>query len=229
MLVMRWFGLAAVALSLGSCALQSPLTTEAAAKLNGRRLTTVVRRSTPFLVSKAHMAPDLASPIGGVIAASDIGERLVRENAIADPAFTIARELDDELRRRYGLRQSPTLLAAVDDDPTRIGSLDAASDLVLDVWTDHWEMGRFDNDDPGYVVTYQVNLRLIDAKVVRAIDGKSGAVIAEGTCVRNSEEAPGRPTRDGLLADHARRLKDELDAATRFCINDLSVKILLDR
>lgn len=97
------------------------------------------------------------------------------------------------------------------------------------VRTDSWGMGRFDNDDPGYLVTYQVDLRLIDAKIVRPIDGKSGAVIAEGTCVRNSAEAPGRPTNDELLADHARLLKDELEAATRFCIKDLRAKILLDQ
>ena len=228
---MRSFLLAAAVISVAACAgLQSQLTAEAAANLKDHRLATAVRRTPPLTGSIPNLsAPALGGLTGGLTAASavsDAGERMVRENEIADPAFTIARELGNTLLRRYGLRPSPVVLAAVDDDPTRISAVDPTADLVLDVWTDAWGLEPFDFNDPRYKVGYRVNLRLIDAKVVRPIDGKSGAVIAEGTCTHLSEDTPRAPTYDQLLADHADRLKNELAAAARFCVKDFRSKIL---
>ncbi|MET0792721.1 MAG: hypothetical protein ABW061_14470 [Polyangiaceae bacterium] len=100
-----------------------------------------------------------------------VGCRAVREKEIVDPALTIARGIGNSLRRRYGLRPSPIIVAAVDDDPTRISSVDPEADLVLDVWTEP------------------------------------------------------RPTMSSWPTT-PRRLKDELNAAGRFCVKHFRSKIL---
>jgi len=221
------WALAALALGLSACSLQSPLAANAA-RLKNRGLITAVRRAPPLYapagIYGAGAAGGLIGGLAVAAAASDAGDRLVRENHISDPALTIAKELGKSLEQQYGLRSARLVLAAVDDDPTKVGLIDPAADVVLDVWTDRWSMARA-GDDPGFSVNYGVNLRLIDAKIVQPIDGRSGAVIAEGTCASDSEGLGG-PTQDELLADGARRLKADLDDAAQYCIEDFRSRVL---
>jgi len=214
------FLLAATAIGLAACSLQSPLSADAAKTLHGRRLTTLVRRSPPLLPVRSWEWAQ--SGIG----MSDAGERLVRENQISDPALYIARELGSRIEHRYRLIVSPPSRAAVEDDPTKIGLVAPGADLVLDVWTDSWQVAPTREDDAIYRVRYSVNLRLIDAKVVHPLDGKLGAVVAQGSCTYVSNTATSGPSFDELLADHARVLKDELDAAAKDCVQDLGSQIL---
>jgi len=220
---MRLLVLGAIAISLNACALQRGLTPETVASLKGRRLTTMVRRAPPFLPA---IPGKYRVGLGGLIAMSDAGQRLVQENAIADPAVEIARELGDSLGEHYGMRASAPVLAVVDDDPTQISQANPTVDLVLDVWTDSWSTAPFSSDEGPYRVRYRVNLRLIDAKVAHPIDGRSGAVIAEGSCACDSEDESLAVTYDQLVADHARRLKGELDTAVQFCVEDFRSRIL---
>jgi hypothetical protein len=180
----------------------------------------MVRGAPTFLVI-------MAGERAGVIAMSVAGQRLVRDYAIGDPALKIARELGDHLTQDYGLRPSAPVL--VDDDrtakqaplfngPTQIDQANPAADLVLVVWTSNWNIEPFTSEDPMYRVRYLVNIRLIDAKV--------DVVIAEGTCRSVSEDESLAPTYDKLLADHARRLKDELDGAAEYCVEDFRSRIL---
>ena len=75
-----------------------------------------------------------------------------------------------------------------------------------------------------YRVRYTAYIRLIDAKFVHLIDEKKGIVIAHGTCSYIQEETPNAPTYDQLLADGAQRLKDELEVAARFCLDEFRSK-----
>ncbi|HEX2672487.1 MAG TPA: hypothetical protein VHM25_16510, partial [Polyangiaceae bacterium] len=73
---------------------------------------------------------------------------------------------------------------------------------------------------------YRAYMRLIDARTVHAIDGKTGAVIAEGTCERAPDDLSGAATREQWLADGGRRLKDELKQAERTCIHEFRSQLL---
>jgi hypothetical protein len=102
----------AIAISVGACALQRGLTPDATASLKNRQLTTMVRRPPAlFFVAPGEDTSGLAGAIG----MSEAGLRLVRENAIADPAFKIAGELGERLRLGYGVRTSAPVLAFADD------------------------------------------------------------------------------------------------------------------
>ena len=114
------------------------LTSDTLASLKGRQLTTTVRRP-PTLLLNIHEAYWLRwRP--GLLGMAVAGEHFVRENAIVDPAFQIARELGDGFGQSYGLRPSPPVLVALDDDPTKINQPIPAADLLLDVWTDDWSL-----------------------------------------------------------------------------------------
>lgn len=233
---MRLSVLAVIAICVGACALQNAVSTDTMARLKGRHLTPMVRYAAPFslVVPNQYTAANFLAPSLGLVGAmgtaaarSDAGQRFVRENAIEDPAFKIARDLGDSLRRGYGFRPSAPVLALIDDDPTKLSQANPAADLVLDVWTESWSAEPLSSESASYTVKYTVNIRLIDAKSRRAIDGKSGVVVAEGSCESASEDAPLAPTLEGLVADHARRLKGELDKSVQFCVNDFRTRILL--
>jgi len=191
--------------------------------MKGRRVAMTARTSPPFI-------PDTSGPhVGGlipVIALADAGDRLIRDNALVDPAPSIARQLSDDLGRAYGVEPATERFAVVDDDPTKFAAASPSADLVLDVWTSTWRFEPYSYKSSKYRVTYTAYLRLIDAKVLRPLDGKKGQVIAHGTCSRSPEETASAPSHDELLANGAQRLKSELAVAARFCVDEFRAKIL---
>ena len=228
---MRRLLLFAVALAFAACgAQQHPLPAAAAASLKGRRVAPTARRPTPIFITqpgKNHVTPyGLAGGLAMAAATSDAGARIFHENGIPDPAPYMAQQLSDDFGRRYGLKLEQQAIYIAEDDPTRITAAHPQADLVLDVWINSLSLEPYSHDSSKYRVKFAAYLRLIDAKVVRPIDGKKGLVVAEGTCARSPEETPGAPTYDDLLANGAQRLKRELDVAMRFCIDEFRARVL---
>ena len=215
--------LGAIAISAAACVAQRGLTSDALASLKGRQLTTTVRPPPALLLDIPEAYWLRWRP--GVVGMSVAGEQFVRENAIVDPAFQIARELGDGFGKGYGLRPSPPVLVGLDGDPTKIHQPIPAGDLVLDVWTDNWSLEPFPYEDSRFRVRYRVNMLLIDARVAHPVGGGWGEVIAEATCSCVSEDASLAPSYDQLVADHAHRVKSELDTAADFCVEDFRSKI----
>jgi len=215
-----------LAITVGACALQTPLSPEAAAGMKGRRLTTLVRRAPAFYGP----APEdsFAGGLSVALAMEIAGERIVRDNGLVDPALSVAGQVAATLAARYGLQTSPPVVTAVvHDDPTAIFSAAPEADLVLDVWTDSWGVKTFaDGDESKYRATYEVEVRIIDAKALRSIDGRAGVVIAEASCNSPGETPPNAPNRAQFFDDGARLLKKDLDAAARFCVADFQSRIL---
>ena len=167
--------------------------------------------------------------VGGLVIAgfmSDAGARIFRENGIADPAPFIAQQVGDDFRRRYGLRLERQPIYITDEDPKKITAAHPELDLLLDVWINNLSLEPLSHDSSKYHVKYTAHLRLIDAKIVHAIDGKKGIVIAHGTCSCIPEETPSAPTYDEFLASGAQRLKHELDLAARSCANVFRSEVL---
>lgn len=217
-----------IAFSVGACALQTPLSPEAASGMKGRRLTTLVRRAPSFYAPPPEGVSPFTGALSLMIAKTVAGERIIRDNGITDPTLSVARQVADVLATRYGLQTSPPVVTAViDDDPTAIGAAAPSADLVLDVWTDSWGVKAIEiGEESKYRATYQVELRIIDAKAVRPIDGKAGVVLAEASCSDPGEDAPNAPNYAQFLDDGARLLKKDLDAATQFCVADFRTRIL---
>ena len=216
--------LLAIAISAAACTVQRGLTSDALASLKGRQLTTTVRRPPALVldIPEAYWLRWRPGLLGMAVA----GDRFVRENAIVDPAFQIARELGDGLGQGFGLRPSPPVLVALGDPPTQVSQPTPAGDLVLEVWTNNWRLEAFPNEDSRFRVSYVVTMRLIDARGAHPVGGAWAEVIAEATCTCVSEDASLAPSYDELMADHAHRVKSELDTAAEFCVEDFRSKIL---
>ncbi len=225
----------AAAFSTGACAAQQrPLAATAAASLKGRRVATTVRVPTAFFVTapgKSGYGRSVAmfGAAGGLVAAehlADAGGRILRENDIADPATQIATQLRDELTRRYGTKVDPRSLYMAEDDPTHVIAAHPEADLLLDVRVDNLSLGPFSEEPSKYGLAYAIYFRLIDARIVHAIDGTRGDVIADGGCSQTPKKTSTAPTYDQLLADKAQRLKRELDLVTQSCVHEFRTKVL---
>jgi hypothetical protein len=216
--------LLAIAMSAAGCAEQRGLTSDALASLKGRQLTTTVRRPPALFLNIPEAYWLLWRP--SVLGMAMAGERFVSENAIVDPAFQIARTLGDGLGQGFGLRPSPPVLDAVDDEPTKGRQPIPAGDLILEVWTDNWSLEPFPYEDSRFRVRYVVNMRLVDARGKHPVGGAWAEVLAQASCTCVSEDASLAPSYDELVADHAHRVKSELDTAAEFCVEDFRSKIL---
>jgi hypothetical protein len=145
---------------------------------------------------------------------------------LVDPAQAISRQLSLDLEHHYGLRHAKRPILFDSDDETTIRAADPSADVVIDIWTERWSLVELSEDLSKLHLHYAANMRLIDARTVHALDGKTGLVIAEGTCERSPEGAATAATRDQLLADGARRLKAELAQAVQGCIHDFRSQLL---
>ena len=101
-----------------------------------------------------------------------------------------------------------------------------AADVLLDVSIDSVSLEPLRDKPTKYGVRYTARLRLIDAKVVHALDDTKGVVIAEGECTCTPEQKPSSLTYDQLLADNAERLKEELANDAESCVDLFQAKVL---
>jgi len=218
-------------ISLAACAGHPlRLTASAAASLRGRQITTTARRPTPFFVLEPGATYSSWNGLAGVAAnaarASDLGARIMRENDVADPMPHMMQQLRDDLQHRYGLKVARRPLYITDDDVTQITATYPEGDLLLDVWTANLSLGPLPHDRSKYQVGYTAYFRLIDAKTIHLIDGKKGLVIASGTCDLPSKATQSAPTYNEMLANGARRLKQELDLAAQACVDQFRATVL---
>ena len=224
------------AVSLVACASQPhPFSTAAAEKLKGRQVATTFRHPPGFTVTKPDtnnaytfaLVGVAGAAVGTLVAQTELGADLRREFGIDDPALSLSRELTNQFQRKYGLRLAPQPLAIRDEDPKQITATYPASDLILDLKTNHWSLQRIGGKTNGYQLTYVAELRIIDAKFIHALDGKKGMVIAHGTCKQLSDATSDAPTYGEFLANGAERLKQALDRAARSCGENFRSKVLM--
>jgi hypothetical protein len=170
----------------------------------------------------------LGGGLGGLFAyaASDPYPPGFDANSFVDPALALSRRLSRDLERHYGLRHAPQTISFDSDDVTKVTTAAPSADVIIDIWTDGWGLAQLREDLTKFQVHYRAYMRLIDARTVHAIDGKTGAVIAEGTCERAPDDLSGAATREQWLADGGRRLKDELKQAERTCIHEFRSQLL---
>jgi hypothetical protein len=157
---------------------------------------------------------------GGLGAAMTIneGNKIIRENAVEDPAVYIAQTLASDLQERYKTRLSPKGAPVASDEVADLVKNANGSDLVLDIRTINWSFVYFPTSWGKYRVIYSARLRLVDAR--------SGRVLAEGGCHRVPEQTAESPSYNELVANSAARLKHELKTAADFCISEFKAKTL---
>jgi len=210
-----------------SCSLERPLTVDLASQLKGRRLARTERLTPPFDSGKPKVHLGLIGAlVDSSIEAESDAAKAFEESSLLDPAQTISRQLSRDVEHRYGLGHASRPVQFDSDDVTQIAVLDSSADLVLDIWTNSWNLEPLREDLSKRYLQYSANLRLIDARAVHGIDGKRGLVIAEGTCESSPAVPSSAATRNQMLADGARRLRDEVEQAQQVCIHDFRTQLL---
>lgn len=193
--------------------------------LKGRSVAATSRGKPDFQAMTAGGAA-VASGFGliGALAESghmtQVGDRIVQENQIEDPAGYISQKLMEDLTTKLGLvaKEVPggvTTSERIPDLRQRFGGID----VLLDVRTTNWGFAYFPLDWDHYDATYGVSVRIVDLK--------TGQVLAEA----KAKQTPGRkkigaPTRDQLLSNKAEVLKQELRTAADLCLATLRASIL---
>jgi hypothetical protein len=104
------------------------------------------------------------------------------------------------------------------DDAATIARAGHGADLVFDVQQSGRSLEPLLTQAGRYFVTSDLRFRVIDVA--------SGHVLGDASCVRTTQLDPDLPTRDGLLADHATRLKAILGAQRDFCLEFFKVQVL---
>src|SRR5205085_11230631 len=200
-----------------------PMTAASVDVVRGRELSLSVRDKPDFgAMTAGKMAGGaLFGALGGAIAGSAMvsaGNELVAQNAIADPAEKIGAALGATLREKLAARPVAFRTRLSSDEVTEVTKAPSGMDLVLDVRTIGWGFVYFPTSWSKYRVIYSARARLLDAK--------KGQVLAESGCAMPvAQDADVAPTYDELVANGARRLKDELQKAAEYCAGQFATRM----
>ena len=197
----------------------------AAADLKGKSVAAVSWAKPDFTAMTAGSAMVGASfGIIGALAEQEhmatVGNRIVQENEIEDPAIYINQRIMEDLTTRLGLiakdvKGGVTKSGKIPDLRQQYGDVD----VLLDVRTNRWGFGYFPTDWDHYDAVYVVSLRLIDMKTGRNL------AVAKAKYVPWKKRG-NAPTKDQLLSNKAERLKQAMRAAADSCLVKLRASIL---
>ena len=186
-----------------------PLPEATAATLAGKTLAITRRGEKPSFMAMTAGKATFALLGAGAMAVE--GNRIVRDNGIADPADTVEAVVVPALVKQYGVRLSPEsghAIAPGNDLKQIIGAAPGA-DLILDIRSVGWNFAYYPTHWGTYWVGYGVELQLIDTK--------SGTVLADSPCGANTLKNPAAPSKDALLGSGAQLLKDVLSSLSWMC------------
>lgn len=173
---------------------------EVGAELAGQSLSIARHEKPSFVASTAGKAGFAIFGTGAMIAN---GNRLVQENAIADPAEIVAAILLPALAAKWQLLAAGDQAVIVPSKEVKaISAALPGADLVLDIRSTGWSYSYFPTHWGTYWVGYGVQVRLIDAR--------SSAIHANMFCGAVTRKHPHPPSREQLVAEQAQLLKDIL-------------------
>ncbi len=143
------------------------------------------------------------------------GNKLIKENNIADPATIISSDLADKIRKNYKSK-------IVDEkEVVDIGSVEEmsdryrdSSDYVLDVRTINWSLNYAQYSFNTYHILYSSKLRLIDVKTKK--------IVAEGFC---PSQTINPQSYNWYTKDNAAALKDVLKNLVSYCTSSLGKSV----
>ncbi|WP_067279817.1 hypothetical protein [Mitsuaria sp. 7] len=190
---------------------QAPLTADSSTKLQSRSVVSSKYATPDFTAMTAGKA---AFAILGAVAMIAEGNAIVRDNAIDDPALSIAADLQTRLGTAKGMTAiTGSAITSKNDLPSVIAS-NPGADYVLDVQTTNWSFLYFPTNWTHYRVMYSARVRLIDAA--------TKTVVAEAGCRSVPSDDKNAPTYDELLADKAALLKSHLAKAAAECVDQVA-------
>jgi hypothetical protein len=187
----------------------TPLPEATAATLAGKTLTITRRREKPSFMAMTAGKATFAMLGAGAMAVE--GNRIVRENGIADPADTVESILVPALTKQYGIKLTSESghSIAPGNDLKQILAVAPGADLILDIRSIGWNFAYYPTHWGTYWVGYGVEVQLLDTK--------AGTVLANVPCSANTQKNAAAPSKEALVGDGAQLLKDTLASLAWMC------------
>ena len=198
--------LGALILAPAAQAAKKAIGADNAAALGGQTIVLTERALPDF----AAMTPAKAQAgIAGAFMMTGVGNGIVRDNHIEDPAVLMGADLVQALAAARGATVVEAPVAVKGQSPKDIAVAAGEAKYVLDVATIYWGYLYQSFDWEHYNVLYTARLKLIDAT--------SKTVIAEGFCKWKPAKDARLPNAEELLANEAAEVKAQLAQARAAC------------
>ncbi len=222
-----WAGVTILALAAGACGGAAFRPLDVAALRQSRPRTVVAAISGPptFVVKSGAMTlipgGQLARVVVGQVMRQEAAGRAVmlRDAGFEDPAALVRAFILPRVVQRLGLQEiDPGSSVTAATAPEAVAAAYRGADLVVDVRTEKWGLGA----------TRTNRLWLEYVGTLRLIDGRTGAVLAEGSCT-NPEPASDDLENLAFLAwafEGGARLKQELWSTANRCADELLARVL---
>ncbi|MGH8063235.1 MAG: hypothetical protein ACREO7_14615 [Pseudoxanthomonas sp.] len=189
-----------------------PLSEADAATLQGKKVALTVHERPTFVAMTAGKA---GFGLLGVAAMASAGNKLVDDNHVQDPADIVRTQLAAALRDAYSAQLLPVdTVATKAKKPRELAALHPDADYVLDVRSGGWMYSYYPTRWGSYWVGYSVQVQLVDSK--------TGKQVSNVACNSNTHENPVSPSREQLLADEAKLLKDVTASLGWMCVQVLA-------
>ena len=205
--------LAASTIILSACGSVPVLDANSAAVLKGK---TVVRAIPPGAKFQ------ITTP-GKVLIGARLTDALTEKGAteslsVADPSLEIAAQLAGEMDQRYGTRTVGTILPQVANNLAELSALaQPHADYALQVRTPTPSMIFYTTSPSRYRVMFMTFASLIDVRTQKSV---SWAV-----CNYFPESLEGAATYEEMFRDDSKRLKQDMSAGIRHCVQELKKKL----
>ncbi|GAB3515604.1 hypothetical protein [Pseudoxanthomonas daejeonensis] len=183
-----------------------------AATLQGKTIALTVHERPSFIAFTAGKA---TLGLLGTAAMVSAGNNIVDENGVEDPAILVRRQLAQALADRYGaIVLEPDAVASKAKKPKDLAALHPEADFVFDVRSAGWQFIYFPSNWDNYWMGYNVQTQLIDTR--------TGRPLASMACGAHTKEHANPPSRDQLLEQEARLLKDVTQHLGWTCVHVLA-------
>lgn len=173
--------------------------------------------ATPKASFSAMTALNVQFGLMGALVALEKGNRLIKENAVEDPALQIAKNLAQDLNEKYQVTVSGDVVFATDSE-AKLAAARTNSKYLLTVSTTNWGSVYFPSALTSYRVIYKVHARLIDISTQK--------VISEASCDPTPKTKENAPSWDQLTGNSAEGLKKILASYVAQCSQQMSEGML---
>ena len=193
-----------------------PLAPDVASALTGKTLGVTRRAEKPSFI--AMTAGKATFAVLGVAAMAADGNKLVKDNQIADPADIIESALVTALVKQYGLVPNPAGASTITpgNDIKQLVAAQPGADLILDIRTLGWQYAYGSTHWSSYWVSYAVETKLIEAS--------TGKQLTHQSCGSSTQKHAIQPSKEQLVENQAQLLKDVLGHLSWNCAQQLAVE-----
>ncbi|WP_018610737.1 hypothetical protein [Uliginosibacterium gangwonense] len=185
-----------------------PLAPQSEALLKGKQIKLVEHKKEEMAFSTLTPGGAAFGMIGAAISSNN-GKQAIAKFGLLDPAAEIAQGLAQGLANRYSARIATDLIPLGELNPEELARKQSADTLLLDVGPSGTMVVYYPTNWGKYRVMYGVPVKLFE--------GKSGQILAQGSCSYVPDDLPHAPSYDELFGGQGEVLKAHIKTGQTIC------------